>query len=331
MRSKLLINTILIPLFLLGCDDSEPTPQSTGDPSGAIIQVDVTEQPTKTFTLDLGVYVVDGQGAFVPGLTQEHFQIESIRVGDNDSLWFRNTEVIADQTPNKGSYSATLLLDQSKSTRETDPQNHRIQASRIFGQALGEQDYVSLASFSAHYPAPYVRFHTDYTQDTATLNDGLDKLLRFSDGGTPLFQAVDYTITHTTKQASGDNRAIVLFTDGQDTEGGVSLDQIIDRANKNNIQIYTVGLSQDVEVGVLSKMAQETGGAFIWAENARQLISGFGTLGNLLSGEAPYYQTQWEVTTTSSLKGTGAIVVVDVVVALPNDDPFIVPFEVTIP
>ncbi len=50
-----------------------------------------------------------------------------------------------------------------------------------------------------------------------------------------------------------------------------------------------------------------TGGYFMWAQDARQLISYFGTLGNLPRGNAGFYRLKWEVfpeASFNSSKGT---------------------------
>ena len=313
-----------------GCSSWEPEPEPESDPSGAIVSSEATPSVAQTFSLNLGIYVVNQAGDFVPGLTEENFSIAT-RYDDLDSVTFTCLEALGERTAVKGSYSATLLLDQTESIQKTDPYHRRIQAARIFCNALGASDYALLSSFSADYGPPYVRLHTNYTQDTVQLNDGLDALLAVPDGGTPLLEATSHMTDYTAENAPGTNKAVIVFTDGDDTEGGVSLTELTNQAIRRGVQLYTVGLGRSVKVDVLAEMARRTDGAFLWAENARQLISGFGTLGNLLSGDARYYQTRWEVGYTSDTLSSGASLVFEVVVTLPNDKEFIVPFEVVVP
>ena len=317
--------------LLLSCGDYEVAPEPEGDPSGAIIDSEVSPVAEKTFTLRLGIYVVDGNGAVVPGLTKQNFSIETVRMGEQDSIIFENVEVAGTKTNSKGNYSASLLLDQTESIRDTDPENRRIQAARIFGESLGARDYALLSSFSAKYAPPYVRLHTEYTQDTSVLNAGLDELLTLPDGGTPLYQAAYYMVDHTANNAPATNKAIVLFTDGDDTEGGTSFSELTAYAKEHDVEIYTVGLSWRVKIGVLSAIARETGGSFLWAQDARQLISGFGTLGKLLNGNADYYETKWQATQIGNGWSPSDPVVVRVIVRLPNGDRFTVPYEVLAP
>lgn len=301
-----------------------------GEPSGAVINTNVLDINGETLTLSLDVFVVDGQGNFAGGLTGSNFDVESISILFGDSIVFTNTQVGASRTNSKGSYAATLLLDQSGSITNTDPDNSRIEAAKIFCGALGSGDYALVSSFSDDYPSD-VLVHTNYTQDTAALNSSLNALLFREDGGTPLYWSSYIMVGYTEENAPGANKAIILFTDGQDTEGGVSIQQLTDYASDMNVQIYTIGLSRDVDFGVLSTIAANTGGAFMWAEETEQLITMFGTLGDLLSGNALYYQTLWEANISSGLWSSNTSFVAEMVITLADGSQFTVPFEVKIP
>ncbi len=315
------------------CSDEEPEPGRTldGGPSGAVINSAVTDFTEEVLNLTLGIYVVDGQGNFAGGLSARNFRIESIRLSSRDSISFRNTRINGAQTNPKGAYSATLLLDQSGSISSTDPDDLRIEAAKIFGGALGERDYALLSSFTTYYSDSDVLLHTEFTQDTTELNAGVEELRGSEGGGTPLYKAAHAMVDYTADNGPSENQAIILFTDGENTEYGVSLSQLTEHASDRNVQIYTVGLSQNVELGVLAEIAGETGGAFMWAEDARQLITMFGTLGDLLSGNAQYYQTAWQVARSSGSWRSGQSFLSELNIVLPGGEEFTVPFEVTIP
>jgi hypothetical protein len=330
-------NHIFILFLLLTCvscydDHSDLIPDRAldGDPSGAVINANVIEVNGETLRLMLDVFVVNGRGNFVSGLSGANFDIESVRINLGDSIYFTNVNVGASRTDRKGSYSATLLLDQSGSISSTDPQNSRVEAAKIFSGALGDDDYALVSSFTSSYSNDVV-IHTDYTQDTTDLYESLESLL-FQEGGfTPLYRSAYKMVAYTKANAPGNNQAIILFTDGQDTEGGIFLEELTDYASSQNVQIYTIGLSRDVDFGVLAAIAGNTGGAFMWAEDTRQLITMFGTLGDLLSGNALFYQTQWQATISSGVWSSNTSLVAELVVTLTDGSQFIVPFEIVIP
>jgi hypothetical protein len=320
-------------IFLItSCDGEDPEPlrDLDGDPSGAVINTSVIDYDDSLLTIELDLYVVNGQGNFARGLSENNFSIEDAYVGYYSELIFENTSIGSSNTNEKGNYSASLLLDQSGSISNTDPFNLRIEAAKIFCGALGGSDYALISSFKSSY-ADNIVIHTEYSQDTSVLNRELNSLLYRESGGTPLYNAAYSMVGYTNENAPGNNKAIILFTDGNNTTSGVSLEQLTDYAYSENIQIYTVGLSRSVDFAVLSRIAANTDGAFMWAEDARQLITMFGTLGDLLSGNANYYRTTWQVSRSSGTWQSGDSFVTEMTITLSDGSEFVVPFEVQLP
>ncbi len=60
-----------------------------------------------------------------------------------------------------------------------------------------------------------------------------------------------------------------------------------------------MGLSSSVDVVVLSRLANETGGSVMWASDAQQLVSMYKTLGGVLRGAVAFYRTRWTATLTN--------------------------------
>jgi hypothetical protein len=335
---KNIITIFALTILFSGCleDHSDLIPDRAldGDPSGAVIDAYVLEVDEGVLSLMLDVFVVNGQGNFVSGLSGTNFNVEnveSISLSFGDSISFTNVSVGASRTERKGSYSATLLLDQSGSISDTDPNNTRVEAAKIFSGALGNNDYALVSSFQQDD----VTIHTGYMQDTAVLFQSLDDLLFQQEGQTPLYSSVSRMVEYTRENAPGNNHAIILFTDGiqepELSDEARVLKELTDFASSQDVEIYTIGLSRNVNFSVLSSMATNTGGAFMWAEDTRQLITMFGTLGDLLSGNALYYQTQWQAIISSGTWQSGQSYVGEVVITLSDGSQFIVPFEFVVP
>jgi hypothetical protein len=144
--------------------------------------------------------------------------------------------------------------------------------------------------------------------DPDGFNASLRSLAGLEDGGTPLYQSVRTAVTYVVQHGRNSNRAVLVFTDGRNNAGQVTLDQAIDFANANDVTLHTIALSRNVDVAVLSRMASETEGSFTSASDARQLISYYGALGPFLSGSAQFYRTRWRSTgqTTPGHQGSCA-------------------------
>ncbi len=195
-----------------------------------------------------------------------------------------------------GAYSALMLLDQSGSITSTDPSDARLFAAKEFLSSLGSSDNVQVAAFADGGSLPFdpvTVYGNGFTNNGPGLFSTIDALASLESGGTPLYDAVDSTAFHTSMNAPNANKAVIVFTDGEDTVSAKTLDQAIARAKNLGIRLFTVGLSSGINDTVLLRMAVETGGGYVFAGDARRLISYYGTLGNVLSGSASFYQTKW--------------------------------------
>ena len=74
----------------------------------------------------------------------------------------------------------------------------------------------------------------------------------------------------------------------------------VNAANNNSVKLHTVALASGVDLGVLARLAGETGGSLARAHDARRLISYYGALGSYLSGTGMYYRTAWRMNVTGS-------------------------------
>jgi von Willebrand factor type A domain len=300
-----------------------------GDASGAIIKVGTPAKSGKTQTFTLDVHIVDATGNYLTNLNKNNFAIK-----DTSSNPYGMTFSLIDvkggnKTADKGDYSAFLLLDQSGSISSTDPNDLRIDASRIFLDALGRNDQAALGSFTTSslysYYSGYTLLHGGFTNQGSKFYTSLDSLKNIiTKGGTPLYTSTEWAINYTAQKAPTKNKVVVLFTDGENN-GGSYKENTENLSRQKNIPIFTVGLSNGVNFDVLNSMALNTGGSFMWAKDAKQLISYFGTLGNLLRGNADYYTLTFQAT-ANSFYTNGTLLYLQV--TLPNGKKFLMPYIV---
>ncbi|MEZ0607730.1 VWA domain-containing protein [Fibrella sp. WM1] len=311
-----------VPLPALPTIQGKPTAATTGGTT-----VGTTGTNKIDFRVDL--YVVDRSGRYVGGLVPGNFGITAT---NPSSFTYALTKLeLVGQTAKAGGYSAMLLLDQSGSILTTDPQDLRIEASKIFLDYLGANDQVALASFTEDYD-DYVVLHQGFSRNRPAMKKTLDSLAKTEGGGTPLYYSSVLVSDYTAQYAPTTNKAVILFTDGQnDTYTTTSLTEAITNAKARQTPLFTVGLSRNVNVTVLSQMANETGGAFFYAKDAEQLVTSFGTLGNLLRGSAQLYRTTWTASRRSGNWVRGNTIAETIRIALPNGDIIEAPFYVQVP
>lgn len=320
MKKTLILIIAVSVLITTSCGTGEVVPirNLDGEASGAVIDYRILDNTGEVLDIEIDLYIVDQTGNFVRGLHNGSFTSSGSFDAELRGLNVR-------QVQQKGPYSAMMLLDQSGSISSTDPLNLRIESANIFADALGSSDHAGLASFTGYYTNDVV-IDQEFTNNPQLIKDGANLLLNQEGGGTPLYYATYEMVEYVSQNAPNNNKAVIVFTDGNNTDSGSSLEDVTEHALNNDVQLYTVGLSGGVDVDVLSYMATETDGAFMWAEDAKQLITMFGTLGELLNGSARYYRTAWRVTRDWGTFSSGSRVSLIIEINLPGDDPFEVPF-----
>lgn len=334
------INTKKIWFFFLGflilsssissCskdDDQEPIIIQPLDdnslPSAAILSIRVLEKNAGQLRFQMNVAVFRDSKNIEDNLKGDNFIIDTLQLYGENTL-FNNDRTQLGGMGNAADYSAHMLLDQSGSISSTDPNNYRLDAAKIFCSNLGNNNNVALWSFSNWDYKEILGF----TTDTAKVIAEIEKLRDREGGATPLYKSQDAAITYTKANSTKTNKAVLTFTDGEDTEYGVTADEVIAHAKQEGVHLYNIGL-EDVASELLLKQAVETNGAFLYAKDARQLISIFGNLGKLLTNTATFYQTEWTVKGAASddlFEGRGKISH-DLKITLPYGGEITVPFS----
>jgi hypothetical protein len=212
-------------------------------------------------------------------------------------------------------YAATLLLDQSGSIAQSDPGGARLFAGKVFLGSLGADDRVLLSAFAsgagtAIAAAPLTVYGSFKGRAEAPAYfPTLDLLKSQLGGSTPLYDSIDAV----GGQFAADPllpadlaRAIVVFTDGADTtcgtpqDCGLQRDETVRIANDAGIRLFTIGLGSGVDVAAMGDLANRTGGTFLYADSAEQLVPLYGSMGKLLSLGLPAYRLRWTIETPAA-------------------------------
>ena len=243
-------------------------------------------------------------------------------------------------------YAAALLLDQSGSILHSDPTGARLFSAKAFLQGMGTDDHALLAAFAsgsgAIIPTVPLTVYGPFRDKAAAPSyfPTLDSLVPLVGGNTPLYESVDALRQQAVSDAAlpaGLAKALVVFTDGTDTTCGgpetcrTRRGQSIQAAKADGVRLFTIGLSSDVDVVALGELANQTGGAMLYADYAQQLLPLYGSVGKLLSLNLPNYRLRWTV--EAGVPGAlqpGSTLIGQVQVTTATGT-FAVPFIVTIP
>ena len=284
----------------------------------------------QSMTFEIELVIVDGQSRPITGLDAAHFvlractpdpdndRVDCVRGADAafDASYVQVSGTPESFTPIPGAtaqpYAAALMLDQSGSIATSDPTGARLYSAKAFIDGIGADDRVLLSAFAngaALIPDMPLTLYPPF-RDSATVSSDpsyfstLDSLPALVGGSTPLYEALDLMREQLATDASlpdGIAKSLVIFTDGDDTGCGdantcrTRRQDTIAAANAANLRIFTIGLSGGVNFEALGELANQTGGAFLFADSAEQLIPLYGSVGKLLSLSLPTYRLRWTI------------------------------------
>jgi Ca-activated chloride channel homolog len=195
--------------------------------------------------------------------------------------------------------SAAILIDCSASEERTLPDEKA--AARSFLEAVlrPSKDEAAIVSFTGE-----VTLEQGFTGSIERLRRAIDRVEFVPPagyigggivvGGTPPISDTNQALAGSTAiwdavwatsnellQDSADNarRAIILLTDGEDTISQVKMHEAIERAQKADALVYTIGIGDSYNFGVnegaLRKVAEQTGGRAYFPHSERELREAF--------------------------------------------------------
>ncbi len=208
--------------------------------------------------------VTEQDGRLVPGLEKEDFSILDNGKPVDLSIFQSAVEP----------FTAVVMLDKSGSmTANLDLLN---QATEQFLLRMLPKDRGQVGSFSDK-----IQLSGSFTSN----RDELVAALRDLQFGNPtrLYDAIDVSL-NALKDAEG-RKVVLIFTDGEDTSSRLGFGEVLDRAKKENVMVYAIGLQSEFFNGqrvtrsrpdrALRKLAEETGGGYFELSKTTELTSTF--------------------------------------------------------
>ncbi len=218
-----------------------------------------------TRTVPVYATVTDRDGRLVPELRQDDFEIYDN--GKKQAITIFNDEIVP--------FSAVLALDTSASM--TMNIEFVQDAAAQFVIRMLPADSAAVGFFNSK-----VRFSPGLSSD----RDGLVRYIRTEmqyGNETRLWDAVDAALDHLT-EATG-RRVVVALTDGEDWGSSKGNGEVLDRAQREDVMVYAIGIESTFHNGErwtttrpggsFRKIATETGGGFFELKKTADLNTTF--------------------------------------------------------
>lgn len=250
-----LLLAFLLALLLVLAAGFVPPVQAASGPSLNVVDVSTVNYPTIKVTFE----ALDSDGVPIAGLDRSDFA-----VSENGQP--RTVISGYSMTGSSQALDVMLVLDTSV-TMKNDGKLGQVQAAaEAFVDQMRPVDQVGLIQFDTQLTQA-----SPFSGDKAMLKRKITGLT--AQGNTRIYDALVLALNQTAPETG--SKAVVLMTDGQDTESAASLDQVLGLIHYTGIRVYTIGIGSDVDQGVLREIAQASGGHFYTAPTAADIGNAF--------------------------------------------------------
>lgn len=265
-----------------------PTPLKKGDEEVTVDSDEVVR--VETDLTNMLFTAVDKNKRFVTEMRKEDIRVLEDGVPQEIFTFERQTD---------RPLSLALLIDTSISEERTLPAEKRAAATFVDSVVRPEKDEVAVVSFTGEStleqgltgnasrvrralervefvpPAGYIGggMGVPGTPPISGTNQSLA-------GSTAIWDSIWVTSEDVLSQTTDKTRrAIILLTDGEDTSSQKKMADAIDRAVKNDVVIYAIGIGDRYQYGMnegaLKKVAERTGGRAFFPDDETELRAAF--------------------------------------------------------
>jgi Ca-activated chloride channel homolog len=189
------------------------------------------EEPTfsvGTRLVVLPVSVLDKSGKLVTDLQQKAFKVFENGIEQPIKIFRREDVPI----------SLGIIVDNSGSMRE---KRQRVEAASLdLVRASNPQDEVFVVNFNddAYLDVPF-------TNDIKKMEEGIARI--DSRGGTAMRDAINMSMDYLRKEGKRQKKVLLAITDGNDNASNISLEKLVNRAQQNEVLVYSIGLLNEEE------------------------------------------------------------------------------------
>jgi Ca-activated chloride channel family protein len=159
------------------------------------------------------------------------------------------------------SYDALDIYVDPNSLQDAPIDHAKVAVKKFVAGFNNKKDKISIVGFSS-----FVDHILPLTQDTSIINKVVDSM--YADDYTALYDAMMVGISQISNE--GSLRVLVVLTDGQDNSSSASQNDVIQRALKEDIPIYIIGLGM-VDNDTLQHLASKTHGQYFYTRSSSSL------------------------------------------------------------
>jgi Ca-activated chloride channel family protein len=208
----------LLTSFSVWAQNPPPPPAASEDPTFTV----------GTRLVVLPVSVVNKDGKLVTDLQQKSFKVFENGVEQPIKIFRREDVPI----------SLGIIIDNSGSMRE---KRQKVESASLdLVRASNPQDEVFIVNFNDD---PYL--DVPLTSDIKKMEEGIARI--DSRGGTAMRDAIDSSMTYLKKEGHRQKKVLLVITDGNDNASNISLEKLVNRAQQNEVLVYSIGLLNEEE------------------------------------------------------------------------------------
>ncbi len=228
----LCLGAALLTVPPAGAQNAAPSP-AAGNPARAVEPGENNSEDVPVFSSDtrlvlLPVTVADKNGKLLTTIPQSAFKVYENGIEQPLKI-FRREDVPV---------SMGIVIDNSGSMR--DKRSKVAAAALALVKESNPQDEVFIVDFN---DAPYL--DAPFTNDIKKLEETLDKI--DSRGGTAMRDAISLSIDYVKEKGKKDKKVLLVVTDGNDNSSDETLEQLVRKAQKSEVLIYSIGLLNEEE------------------------------------------------------------------------------------
>jgi len=254
--SQQLLRSLSLVLAVLFCSCASPPDAVGGAAAPSELQVRFQQLDTSSYPEITCYFMVTEQNEPVLGLTRQEI---SVTVDDMPLSNFRLRSVT-----DEGANIAVALAIDTSGSMSGRPLTAAQSAAREFIGRLSEADQAAVITFGAT-PVTACEFMTERARLIASVEAATAR------GNTALYDAVLLALDQLAQQPSP-RKALLVLTDGKDTESQAGEDSCLERARGSDVPVFSVGLGTDVNRDLLQALADHSGGECFFTTDSGDLL-----------------------------------------------------------
>ncbi|HCW06124.1 MAG TPA: hypothetical protein DGG95_02020 [Cytophagales bacterium] len=201
--------------------------------------------------------------------------------------------------------STVILIDESGDYDTLDQFNSRSQGITKLCQDFTSPGKYLLGGFSKNgllqnSPCQFIQadFST-YSQDQLPL---IFDLAKKTGGQSNLYDAINTSLDRIANSGNSIQNLIII-AHSRDEVSSVSLQSIITKANVASVQMHVLFLGSETDVNPMAKLAQATGGLFVYCPSIGELMASLENLYTVLQASVYVYRVRIKYSTTNISSG----------------------------